>query len=84
MIKPTELHDNLSQHASQPDLHSGEQHDYLLKILKPVLKKNIMHSNNNVIMTFRSIEIQIFEDLIVDGEKRTRSMMPLFVPLLKL
>lgn len=43
-----------------------------------------MHSNNNVIMTFRSVEIQIFEDIIVEGEKRTRSMMPLYVPLLKL
>ena len=37
--------------------------DNTLQMIKPVLKKNMMHLQNNVILTFKSFEIVIIKSL---------------------
>ena len=47
---------------------------------KPVMKKNLNHYNNNVILSFKSAEIYIIDD---DFDK-SKISSPIYVPILNL
>jgi hypothetical protein len=36
--------------------------DIILGKTRPVLRKNLLHLNNNAILTFKSVEVLIIED----------------------
>jgi hypothetical protein len=50
--------------------------EQILKFIKPILKKNLVHMNNNVILTFKSIEIQIYDQ---DQNGKPKLLNPLFI-----
>jgi hypothetical protein len=54
----------------------------MLSITKPIIKKNLSHMNNSVILTFKSIEINII-DLNNEEEKGVKSKIhyPIYVPV---
>ena len=45
--------------------------------VKPVLKKNLYHNDNNVILTFKSFEIYLIDDEL----QKPRLLNPLYVPV---
>lgn len=49
----------------------------MLAKIKPVLRKNLNHYSQNVILTFKSVEIMIFE--VIDGKRKVYT--PLYIPL---
>ena len=54
-----------------------DEQDMLLQYIKPVLKKNLTHYSQGVIMTFKSVEITISEQI----DEKTKTVALLYVPL---
>jgi hypothetical protein len=52
-------------------------HERVLASLKPVLRKNLFHNENNVILTFKSFEILIIDDELF----KPRLLNPIYVPV---
>jgi hypothetical protein len=53
-------------------------------MVKPIIKKNLTHMSNSVILTFKSIEINIidFSNDITNGSKeKSKIHYPLYVPV---
>ena len=60
--------------------------DPTLSMIKPVLKKNMLHLQNNVIVTFKSFEIQVIKSLNDDKPgsqvSQHKFFNPIYVPLM--
>ena len=50
-------------HLAQADKSSIEASLYNLSLVKPVLKKNCLHLQNNIILTWKSFEIHVIRML---------------------
>ena len=73
--------DQEGQAAINIRCESPDGEKQLLSKTKPVLKKSIIYSGSNVLLVFRSIEIQVAETL-QDGRERLHT--PIYVPVTQL
>lgn len=72
--------------GSNHPIDDGSVHDYNLKVLeniKPVLRKQTIHNAKNVVLLFKSVEIQLVKQTIntETGKLDFKFLSPLYVPL---
>ena len=58
------------------ELQNDQEKEILLSKAKPILKKNTYHLNNNVILTFKSIEIYFIDE----DKGKQKVLTPIYVP----
>ena len=57
---------DLPAHLTQADKSSIAASLYNLSLVKPVLKKNCLHLQNNIILTWKSFEIHVIKMMTKD------------------
>jgi hypothetical protein len=58
----------------------------MLESIKPVLRKQTVHNAKNVVMLFKSIEVQLVEEKInkITGRIDYKFLSPIYVPVHRL